>query len=56
MTSEHVKYFSDALGLTPERIQRIYDHLLATNQAWCFVDGQIVDRGFCERYIEEVTP
>ncbi len=60
MTREHVTYFSETLGLTPERVQRIYEHLVTTEQAWCFVDGQIIDRGFCERYRlaeqTEVTP
>lgn len=51
MTSQHVTYFEEALGLTLERVERVLTHLVTTGQAWCFVEGQIIDRGFCERFI-----
>ena len=50
MTREHVTYF-DSIGFPVEKVQRVLDHLIATEQAWCFVDGQILDRSFCERYL-----
>ena len=62
MTRDHIPYFAE-IGFPLERIECVLAHLQATEQAWCFVDGQIVYRGFCERYIatakdgkEKVTP
>lgn len=51
MTKEHVKLFA-AQGWTLEKIENISEHLIKTGQEYCFVDGQIIDRGFCERYIK----
>lgn len=52
MTKEHVKYFSEVLGLTTKKVEKILFYLTITNKAWCFVDGQIIDKGFCDRYLE----
>ena len=54
MTREHAIYFEGTLGYTEILIKRVLDHLTRTNQAWCFVDGQILDRGFCERFLQEI--
>lgn len=60
MTSEHVEYFENTLGFTRDRIASALEYLTAKQLAWCFVDGQVIDRGFCERFLaaqeERVTP
>lgn len=39
--------------MTRDRMTQVLDHLMATGQAWCFVDGVIIDLQECSRYLAQ---
>lgn len=39
--------------MTRDKMKQIRDHLMATGQAFCFVDGEIIDLAECSRYLAQ---
>lgn len=39
--------------MTKKKAQEIWNHLLRTNQWFCFVDGMVVDREYVESILDK---